>query len=412
MCPMPPNSRQMRILMISQYYPPFVGGYAVQCAETSRLLRERGHEVCVLTSLSDSGAVAAEGVLGLLACSPTEGYQSLRPAYVARQARRRRIFLNNSRIAHTVAQDFKPHVALIWQFEALGIGLVQTLQRLGVLTVFNVEDPTLCSLIVRLKNESNPIWRMGRRWLYHLDKEALDISHLSLVSQPLKAYYLDHGFSEQQITLIPNGIDERYIVDAPPESGTGNRLLYAGRLHPTKGVDIAIRALALLNGSHETRCTLDIIGTGPGEYVGELEVLGRDLGLHEDLHFLGPRSWDALIHSYEGYDMLLFPSVWVEPFGLTVVEAMARGVPVIASDRGGPRDIITDRVDGLLVEPENPEAFADAVALLVSRPDLRKTMAMKALQKIKGRFTLQKNTVLTEQLLLHVINAAGVNGSA
>jgi len=398
--------------MISENFPPFVGGYAIICGETARLLKERGHEVRVITSIEESGEADDSDVVRVLKCAPVEGYQTLHPGYLLRQLRRHRILMANRHRVEAETLDFRPHVAFVWQFSSIGIGVVQALQRKGIPTVLHVGDQTLCTQFVLLKGDPNPFWRSGRRWLYGVDAGGLDLSHLIVVSRALKDYCGDHGFSESQMTLLHNGIARCHVLDAPRHAGTGKRLLYAGRLHPTKGVDIAIKALTALNGPLETGFTLDLIGTGPPDYVEELKALARALDLHNSLRFVGPVVWEELLNRYEEYDMLLFPSVGVEAFGLTVIEAMARGVPVIASDRGGPKDIITHMVDGLLVEPENPEAFADGIRLLSDRPELRHDMAERAVRKVKDMFTLEENVNRVEQILLRMVGTGGALGQA
>jgi len=406
-----PSRDNMRILMISQHYPPAVSGYALQAAEAARLLSARGHQVRILTGSEGLSEVEENSnVIRLLTRIPTEGYQSIRPAYVLRQLRRRRIYRENCEKARAAAQAFEPRVVFVWQFDSFGIGTVQGLQRLGIPTVFNLGDVCLCELLMRLERDPNLFWRVGRRWLYGINVRELDTSHLILASEELKAYYLQRGFREEQMTVIRNGIDSKYIAEGPPESGSGNALLYVGRIVPEKGVDIAIRALAVLNSAERGQFMLDVGGAGPEEYGGKLKDLGRSLNVGESLRFLGPKDWEALMGLYADYDVLLFPSVCHEGFGLAVIEAMSQGVPVIAANRGGPKEIITHMADGLLVEPEKAEAFAEGVKLLANRPDLRSRMAERALRKVRDKFTLETSIGLTEQLLLRVIDQKNCQG--
>ena len=319
-----------------------------------------------------------------------------------RQIGRKRIFQNNCSIACRVAQDFSPDVAYIWQFDAIGIGLVQGLQRLAIPIVFNVGDSLLCDLMGLLRKDPHSFWRILRRALYGINVKELDTSHLIAVSGQLKEYYLQRGFNASAITVIHNGIDSSYIVSRPLKAGTGRKLLYAGRLDPTKGVDCAIRALAMLKSYKKGPFTLDIVGGGNSKYVGELKSLARMLDVERYLKFLGPTEREVLIGLYDEYDLLLFPSVWFEGFGLTIVEAMARGVPVVASNRGGPKDIISHMKDGLLVEPGQPKALTEAIGLLAERNDLREQFAKGAIKKVREQFTIEKTVDETENMLARI----------
>jgi len=397
----------MRLLLVSQHYPPRINGFALQCADTARGLRKRGHEVCVLTG-QDKGTRPEEdiGVLRLLTVSPTEDFKSLKPTYLLRQVRRRRIFEKNAKATLESARKFSPDVAFVWQFNALGFGVLRELQRLGAPIVLNVGDTVLCDLMLLLKGDPHLLWRIARRYLYRVRFENIRFAHLIMVSEALKSYYGRCGFDEQQMTVVHNGIDCRHIKTNPPPLGQGNRLLYAGRLHPTKGVETAIEAMALLSSSTAESYTLDIIGEGSPEYVRQLESRVQLLRLKRFIRFLGPRTRDVLLKLYAEYDILLFPSVYLEPFGLTLVEAMSQGISVVASDRGGPREIIRHMRDGLLVEPGNPSAFAEAVRLLAHDPALRSRIAAEGLQRVKDRFTLERHLQGTEAVLLGALAGA------
>ena len=99
-------------------------------------------------------------------------------------------------------------------------------------------------------------------------------------------------------------------------------------------------------------------------YESELRHTVADLGLDDAVHFLGER--DDIFRVLAGIDVLLVPST-EEPFGRTVIEAMAMGVPVIATDAGGPAEIIRDGVDGLVLPPDATERWAEAASSLARR---------------------------------------------
>lgn len=392
----------MRILIVSQHYPPRVNGNAIQCAEVARGLSKRGHEVLILTS-DDNKKIpnTDENILRLLTCTFTEGYKSLSLRYLSRQMVRRGILRTNCRVALNVAKAFRPAMAYIWQFDAIGIGLAQRLQRLGIPIVFNVGDSILCDLMLLLKNDPNPLWRIMRHFLYGINVKEFDIPYLVFVSEQLKKYYVQRGFTEGVMTVIPNGIDPKFLAESPPQLGSGNKILFAGRIDPTKGAELALEALALLR-SRESHFKLDFIGEGRPQYINKLSEYARTLGLVNQIRFLGSMPRDTLMQIYQNYDMVLFPSVWFEAFGLTIIEAMSRGVPVVASNRGGPKDIIDHMEDGILVEPEDPKAIVEGITILHGRPDLRLQMGEKAIKKVREKFTLDRSVALIEGFLTYV----------
>ena len=159
------------------------------------------------------------------------------------------------------------------------------------------------------------------------------------------------------------GVDTRLFTTAP-EHDWRWRLLYCGRIDARKGIDRAIRALALL----PDRATLRIVGGGDEHHRAELAGLADDLGVSEQVSFERvPR--DALPAIFAADDVLLFPVVWDEPWGLVPLEAMAVGMQVVASGRGGSGEYLRDR-ENCLVAAE-PEQIAAAVTRLAEDPGLR-----------------------------------------
>lgn len=142
-------------------------------------------------------------------------------------------------------------------------------------------------------------------------------------------------------------------------------ILYVGRLIPGKGVDVLIRATALLQ--QETPVQLVIAGKGPPYYVRRLRELARKQKVH--ISFRGQINHEYIDQLYRAVDCLVCPSQEHEAFGLVNVEAMASGLPVIASDNGGIREIIESGINGYLVTSfERPQRFASCLNKLASNP--------------------------------------------
>jgi glycosyltransferase involved in cell wall biosynthesis len=120
----------------------------------------------------------------------------------------------------------------------------------------------------------------------------------------------------------------------------------------------------------------------PG-YVESLRSLVQQLRLTEHVHFLGQR--EDMPQVYAAFDILVVAS-WAEPFGKVLVEAMAMGKPVVATDAGGPPEIVEDGRTGLLVPPRHPHRLAGAIQRLASDPDGAQRMGQRGRQRIQGRF--------------------------
>jgi glycosyltransferase involved in cell wall biosynthesis len=160
-----------------------------------------------------------------------------------------------------------------------------------------------------------------------------------------------------------------------------------GRLQPWKGQDRMLRALALLRErGHDVRLMIvggDAYGLST-EYAESLPALARDLGLDGAVTLTGqvPDAGPYI----ERMDMLVNASD-PEPFGIVLLEAMARGVPVVAVDSGGPSEFIEDGRTGMLARSGEPSALADALEPLLASPELRHELGRAGRERFLSEFT-------------------------
>ncbi|GGH09479.1 glycosyl transferase family 1 [Alsobacter metallidurans] len=182
----------------------------------------------------------------------------------------------------------------------------------------------------------------------------------------------------RRLVEIPNGVElERFRGARRERFATGPlRLLQVGRFSPEKGQDILIRALANLKSRGvEAACTLAGVTLGARDpWLAELQALARELGVADRVDFVFGRT--------DVENLLLDADVCVMPsrsegFGLALVEAMAAGVPVVASQVGGLAALVQDGVNGLLFAAEDAPGLADAIARLAADPTLRRSLAME-----------------------------------
>ncbi len=157
-----------------------------------------------------------------------------------------------------------------------------------------------------------------------------------------------------------------------PVNGGGSafpiRVLYVGRLSPEKGVDVLLRAWALLceSWSGDNRPTLTIVGEGSESEA--LEALADELGLSDSVRFLGALPRDAALAELSSASLLVFPSLWYETFGLTILEAATQGVPSVVTGIGGQSSLVQDGVTGRHVPPGDPAALAVVLRELLVDP--------------------------------------------
>ncbi len=220
----------------------------------------------------------------------------------------------------------------------------------------------------------------------------------------------DYAADPRKITVIPSAVNKdifrpealtaaRYFVGLEPDDFV---IVYVGRMLPRKDVRNIVYALAyLLRLCAETspsvvpRIKLLLVGGETPEpdpfatpEIGVLQRLAADLGVTEHIRFIGKRQQDTLHHYYSAGDVAV-TTPWYEPFGLTPLEGMACGRPVIGSAVGGITYTIIDGVTGFLVPPRDPQALATRLYHLLAQPALRVQMGQAARQRIERHFTWQ-----------------------
>ncbi len=230
-----------------------------------------------------------------------------------------------------------------------------------------------------------------RRWINRLLLARLAHRVNACSAFSAQALARNDGFPRQSIQVIRNGIDLQGFRPSrgpgPPDLAplAGRRLLgMVARFHEIKNHGLLLDGLALLA---ETRDDVDLLLVGDGPLREHLERRTAELGLTDRVHFLGVRDDVAAILSR--LDVFVLTSR-CEAAPLTVLEAMASGVPVVATRVGGVPEMIRDQVDGLLVDPDRPDELALAIAHTLDDPAATDARVAHARQRVLADYTIEE----------------------
>lgn len=193
-----------------------------------------------------------------------------------------------------------------------------------------------------------------------------------------------YGAPAERVHVVPHGVDlEVFSAEGDRRSvrdqlGDGRIVLFAGRLQALKGPEMAVRTLAAVDGhlpADGLPARLVIVGGASGERSQRsdpdaLRRLADELGVGDRVAILAPRAQEELAALYRAADAVLVPSR-SESFGLVALEAQACGTPVVASAVGGLAHVVEDGAGGRLVDADDPEAFAAALAPYLTDPQAR-----------------------------------------
>lgn len=214
-----------------------------------------------------------------------------------------------------------------------------------------------------------------------------NVSFVSAVTRPLQEQIVRQvGLSFDRVPLIPMGVDTEKFHDAGRRPGHANRLhlVTVARLNPTKGHEIALKAMRL---AMDEGCDLHYTIAGEGPHRAEVEKEVRRLGLSEHVTLAGVISEEAVLELLRTADVFVLPSFGLgEAAPVSVMEAMACGMPVVCSRIGGTADMIQDGVDGLLVEQKDEAGLTSAMVMLGSRVERRREIGRAARRKAVEAF--------------------------
>lgn len=212
---------------------------------------------------------------------------------------------------------------------------------------------------------------------------------VTVISSPLVDRVRRLGVPAERIHVLPMPLSADRFAPGATAGRESHRLLFVGRLIERKGAEFAIRAVAELRGRGRG-VSLTVVGDGPER--PRLEALARELGAQDAVEFAGALPHDAVSAHYRSASVLLMPAVtdWKgeqEGFGMVLVEAMASGLPVVATRSGGIPDVVADGTTGLLVPERDASALARAAATLLDDPAQAGALAAAARRELDDRFS-------------------------
>jgi len=192
-----------------------------------------------------------------------------------------------------------------------------------------------------------------------------------------------YKFKDHKTATIYNGIDLRqYKYSEFSSHKTPVLIGCIGNVRRPKGYDVLIRAVALLK---DVNLQVIVVGDNKNKLFTELENLMSELNVKEKIQFIGFRyDVDELLKSF---DLFVLPST-SEGFSISTIEAMASGVPVIATRSGGPEEIISHGVDGELVDVDSPESLAEGIRKLSLQPQVCNKYVIAAKQTVEKKFSI------------------------
>jgi glycosyltransferase involved in cell wall biosynthesis len=405
----------MRIIFLTNYYPPHsAGGQELTCQQVVEGLKLRNHQIRVLTSMYGVGNnPVLEGDIHrslYLEMDPVPWRHSI-TFFTSRKNRDQ----HNQIHLKELISEFKPDIIFIWGMWNLPRSIAALAEREcpgKVVYRFGDYWPTLPS-------QHEIYWNIsGRKWYSRLPKKLLgklafellkkddilpplEFQHAICISESSHIELLNQGIPLSDVRIIYGGLNVDKFLNVEPSSDKKDvneclNLVYIGRLSPEKGVDTAILAIdKLINFQERQEIKLTMVGSGPEDCERALKVLVETRNLTKHVTFKGKIPHEDVPECLRSFDIMLVPSTWTEPFGRVILEGMISHLVVIASNTGGPSEVITDGQNGLLFSPGDSYELAQKIESLILDPELLENLANAGYETVLEQFT---DTVMIDKM--------------
>lgn len=400
-----------KIIICTNSYPPnFMGGAELIAHHQAKTLQRLGHTVVIFTGDLDTKkkrySMKKTDYDGLSVYRVYLSYEDYNFRY------------NNfchkkvEKIFEALLDEFSPDVVHMHNLIGLSLGMIHQAKRRGIKTVMTLHDNWgFCFKSTILKNDEHictcfsecekcmpyvheedgthiPIRMRQDYFSLHMR----DVDTFITPSRHISDNYIKAGFPAEKFEVIWNGIDiERFAsLNRIPSRGV-TRFTFIGYVGRHKGAHVLVDALLHLDPWH--RVQINIVGTG--DELRNVKKQVETIGKEDSVRFWGKVDHRRIEKIYHETDVLVVPSIWPENQPVTITEAMAARIPVIASNVGGIPELVEDGVTGLLCKKGDARELAGKMTEILARPELMQEFGERGFNKIMNfSYQNQVNKIL------------------
>lgn len=364
------GENKMRIAFFTNCYKPLVNGVVTSISSLKEAYERKGHEAYVFAPRVEDYVDQEKNVFRYRSVNLTSKVKYPLPIPLSFRVKK-------------IITEFNPDIVHIHHPFLLSSVAIMYGKRLGI--------PKILTLHTQYEQYAHYVSPIPERLTQEAIKMIIHnlsykIDCITTPSESMRELIRSYGV-KNRIEIIPNAIHlisfkeddvfKRTEIKKKYNLKEDDKIiLFVGRVASEKSIDKIIKALAIIKKRDISKVKLLIIGDGPA--MDELKQLARTLKIEKDVIFAGTVSYEEIRHYYKMAYVFTIAST-TETFGIVTIEALASGVPVLAVKAPGAVDILTDGVDGLLVD-NDVEKFANALEKIIREPELREKLSRGTLK--------------------------------
>jgi glycosyltransferase involved in cell wall biosynthesis len=399
----------MKVLFISRrFYPNITGGGEISAYYIAKSIKEQGHEVFVLTFTKNKEVKIhkSEGLTIFQVPLPTlKNFKILSGMDY--------MYFQIARLSLKYGKQINPDIIHLLNFESIHLTSIYLKKKLKCPIVATVNGPNFGCFVqngIDYNRKTCINCKVGKRflcsiknwgtlkgvvyygyslWYMNMLKTSYKyIDKFFAVSSAMVPLLNNMGVPKNKIAVIHNPIEIKNKIKTNLRESMGIKnkkiLLYAGRLAHDKGIEQTLEAIQNIDN-----VVYLIIGKKKGQY-SYFKKLVNKLNIQKKVIFIGYLDNKELIKYYSIADLVLLPCYVYESLSRMLIEALSYGIPLIANDVGGNKDIITNSINGFLIKKNSKKDLISKINLILENKNLKKTMSINNVKKAKDNFSVKK----------------------
>jgi glycosyltransferase involved in cell wall biosynthesis len=390
---------EKKIMICCNVYPPnFIGGAELIAHNQAKQLQSQGYNVIIFT-----GNIRGHGKRHSLQREDYEGLPVYRVHLTSEDYDQKFVNFSHKDVEEhfkNILKKFSPDIVHFHNLIGLSVGLIHVAKQQGIKTVLTLHDHwgfcfkntiiknndeicrdftqcTECMRVIPDENYRNIPMRIRQDFMA---MQLEDIDAFISPSQYLADAYVRAGIPHEKMHIVGYGIDVHRFsqISKKPRAHGRIRFTFVGHMGMHKGIHVLLDALQFIDDIQNV--TINLVGDG--EFLEKYTEFVQEKGLDDIVKFWG--KIENTNHIYSQTDVFILPSIWPENQPVTITEAMASKIPVIASNIGGIPELVDDKKTGFLFEPGNAKDLANKMLVFIQEPKLIDTFGENAYDKIKN----------------------------